>query len=979
MKALSSFLSPQPNRSQHWDMVYAVSCLLAWLLLNGIEVAVAGSTSTFKLAIITDKGPFNWSIAHALLGGLTLGLYWIRSTRYSVEHAPILQNRLQRFTLLILVLCIVRIAALWHPLTTLLPALTLIWTPHATWAIIIGALGYIHGPIGNNNNEKLVRAELPIQKTAFPIRTTLFFICFIAYSTYALYFCQVTMLHGDEGQYLRVTHSLLHDGDMDLANNLDLDQTNEFHVREFAVHKAPASPEGKIHSVHPIGLSIVLLPAYWAGLELWQNPRLGAALFMSLLSSLCIPLLYAWLRRLGVSLYSSLIAALVTAGTSPFFFFSNQIFPEVPALFISLITLWLLAHWQRPGGSYKPLSSKLEIPLLTLCTVLLSFLPFLHARYAPLGMLCGCAILAQAWFSPQRRGALGAICATIALALYALVSFHYAFSGDWMGPFRPGNAWGEDALALSTWPISLPGHWLNVGKGLISAAPIFFFSLLGWAVLAHRRNRNLLVVAGLYATTAAINGLHPDWGFGYAFPSRFLITALPAVAFGLAIALPLLMSRPLGAFLAAFALAVSIETIVETLPLPEVGYNGRNLLMRTINDFYPFSFHFIQGEQNENTLFYASFWVLLGISLYVWVVKLSDAPSHWRWALGLATLSLPSLWGQTETAEARLSAVNTASNVFSPYMRFLRPDLPLGDRLILGSNVALRPTGIVRPDSKGTLTVIPNATPAAIINQSTLFMPLANSAPYPGLFLLSFADLQFINPPGGYSGHLILTNRQTVKAQSPWENRLSLPLSDEINLPDPIMLYVNKPEIRYAYVEYSGAGSLQIGKIEAQVIPVRDLQKHSRQVAHINMPSEADSAGLNRVDSFPVIEQGHYRVHFKVRGPVWKTLFQRNPSPILMAAYSTLDPSENINIFIESWFDQDRAINPTIDHSSYYRPTGEAIAPPWKKAWPVGEDLFEMTFFQPKRSDVSILLRYDGDLPLELESISIYRDTYKNI
>ena len=53
------------------------------------------------------------------------------------------------------------------------------------------------------------------------------------------------MLHGDEGQYLRVTQSLLHDGDMDLANNLDLNQTNEFHVREFAVHKAPASPEGR--------------------------------------------------------------------------------------------------------------------------------------------------------------------------------------------------------------------------------------------------------------------------------------------------------------------------------------------------------------------------------------------------------------------------------------------------------------------------------------------------------------------------------------------------------------------------------------------------------------------------------------------------------------------------------------------------------------------------------------------------------------
>ena len=55
------------------------------------------------------------------------------------------------------------------------------------------------------------------------------------------------MLHGDEGQYLRVTQSLVHDGDIDLANNLDEAQTKEFHVRAFAVHKAPASPEGQLY------------------------------------------------------------------------------------------------------------------------------------------------------------------------------------------------------------------------------------------------------------------------------------------------------------------------------------------------------------------------------------------------------------------------------------------------------------------------------------------------------------------------------------------------------------------------------------------------------------------------------------------------------------------------------------------------------------------------------------------------------------
>ena len=86
-----------------------------------------------------------------------------------------------------------------------------------------------------------------------------------------------------------------------------------------------------------------------------------------------------------------------------------------------------------------------------------------------------------------------------------------------------------------------------------------------------------------------------------------------------------------------------------------------------------------------------------------------------------------------------------------------------------------------------------------------------------------------------------------------------------------------------------------------------------------------------------------------------------------------------MDALIESWFTQDRVVSPTIDHSAYYRPIGESISPPWKKAWLVGEGHFKLTFFQPQKRDVHILLRYDGDLPLELDSISIYRDTYEDI
>ena len=120
-------------------MLYAVSCLLVWLFLSGLEVAVAGSTSTFKLAIITNQGPFNWSIAPALLGAFTLALYWFRITRHSIERAPILQNRLQRLTLLVSALIAHELLALISSQTATLPSSPKFRDSDANLAALVGA------------------------------------------------------------------------------------------------------------------------------------------------------------------------------------------------------------------------------------------------------------------------------------------------------------------------------------------------------------------------------------------------------------------------------------------------------------------------------------------------------------------------------------------------------------------------------------------------------------------------------------------------------------------------------------------------------------------------------------------------------------------------------------------------------------------------------------------------------------------------
>ena len=79
------------------------------------------------------------------------------------------------------------------------------------WSI----LGYVHLP-------SVRRAPRDLEPHQIRRQSILFLVCLPMYVLYALYFCQITMVHGDEGQYLRVTQSLVHDGDMNLANNLSI-------------------------------------------------------------------------------------------------------------------------------------------------------------------------------------------------------------------------------------------------------------------------------------------------------------------------------------------------------------------------------------------------------------------------------------------------------------------------------------------------------------------------------------------------------------------------------------------------------------------------------------------------------------------------------------------------------------------------------------------------------------------------------------
>src|SRR5438445_2182550 len=81
---------------------------------------------------------------------------------------------------------------------------------------------------------------------------------------------------GDEPHYLMITHSLVQDRDLDLANNYARDDGRWFgHDHLVAGPHVRISPGGQLLSVHDIGLPILLVPAYIVAQRVAAIPDAG--------------------------------------------------------------------------------------------------------------------------------------------------------------------------------------------------------------------------------------------------------------------------------------------------------------------------------------------------------------------------------------------------------------------------------------------------------------------------------------------------------------------------------------------------------------------------------------------------------------------------------------------------------------------------------------------------------------------------------
>ena len=918
-----------------WRRPLHLAPLLLWLAADAVVPDMGFARDSMRLAV--DVAGWHWpgwgwlpTVTVLLIAGR--GALGAERLRMQAAWSGVI-NVLAWIALPTILLLALRAMSLWGPVGAVLPWLGLAWSPHASVALALTPF------LGGRDRPAAIR-----QRTA-----AILFVVFLAvFGAYTLYICQMVMIHGDEAQYLRVTQSLLHDGDIDLTNNLSGDVT-EFHVMDVGVHRAPGSPDGKIYSKHPVGLSLLLVPAYEVGLQLWENPRLGAALALAACAAAIVALLFLWLCHVGFPSAVSMWVTLACATTTPLLLFSTQIYPELPTVLVTLVVLLRLdSRWLRSGSGTVGAQSPLELGALSL---LVGLLPFLHPRYAPLAGLLGLGLVWQAKGSAERRKNLSAVFVVGIFSVANLVIYNLSISDDWLGNFRPGNAWDEDALSPGTWLMSLPGHWIHLTKGLAINSPWYFVAMVpGVAALAASRDRRLLAAVALYATTAVVNGIHPEWTFGFCLPARFVVTALPALALCAAAGLQAIRpSRWLGVLLCG-ALAVSWDAVSVAVQIPELAYQGEHLPRIALAGFYPFGVHGFSNTLESVPLPDLLLWAIAAIALAAIALPDANLPPWLRHRLAVAavvTLALlsPALWGLADTSTARLR------RTVSPYLKILTDDIADGSTTLHSTFSRLREGQRLEDGTFAADEGQPAGTLAAY------YMPIQ----VPGLYRVVVSDAV----ADGTTHTAYVSHQRLLPALQPWTKRLRIPIRVGSNSTFRFDYYLDRLEFGYLHFIYSGTGRLQVGgttqDFHALVLPLR-LQEAARfDFRHTAGPHAARDN----------LEPGRYQARFRIAGGALSTLTQRQPTPVKMAVVVT-DGADVPFQRLQPWYDSPRRLR-DITGSLGVQPQREVIAAPWWTSLPVvGDDVYQMSFIVRQAGLVWFLFQYDGPADLDLEEIVVY-------
>jgi hypothetical protein len=325
----------------------------------------------------------------------------------------------------------------------------------------------------------------------------LFLVSFLVYQAAALVLVlKGTSFSGDEPYYLLTTHSLLRDGDINLANNYA--QQDYFHFYAKKDHprlklgiygRRGKEGKGTIYPINLPGVSVLMLPFYWL-----SQFFAGKGLTFILKTSLSL-----WASLLGLQIYLfarerwekerlSLGLWALYSFSAPLLFYAVHLYPEVP---IALFALYIF----RKTTGRTPLSTA----GMMLCGFLLALFPWFGLKYS--FILYPLFLVSLYFLLKEHRSGLKAL--VFAAPPLISTALFYGFVHSLYGTFSPiavyeGVMSAEKTEAFREIFLGIPlrarvdaflDYFLDQRDGLLLYSPLYFFALLGLVELYRRTKR----------------------------------------------------------------------------------------------------------------------------------------------------------------------------------------------------------------------------------------------------------------------------------------------------------------------------------------------------------------------------------------------------------------------------------------------------------------------------------------------------------
>jgi hypothetical protein len=362
---------------------------------------------------------------------------------------------------------------------------------------------------------------------------------------------------GDEPHYLVITQSLLRDHDLKVENNYLHGDYREFYTADLKPHYLRRGQDHEIYSVHAPGLPALVAPVFAI------SGYAGVVVFLSLLAAAATALTWTAAWRVTHDAAASWFGWAAVALSTPFFFQSFTMYPDVPGGALLMVAVLALATDEEPSTSR-----------LVGCGAALALLPWLHTRFAVLSLMAGAALALRTFPGQADVRRVAALLVLPAISALSWFGFFYAIYGT-PDPAAPYNGYTQTSMANLAHGI--PGLLFDQQFGLLPNAPVYLCAALGLVPFARRSPRlagELIAITLPYAVAVAA---YQMWWAGYSSPARFLTPVLLPLAVPAAV---WFRSRPSpvarGMSLAAVAVSLLITATIATVDRGELVFNARD-------------------------------------------------------------------------------------------------------------------------------------------------------------------------------------------------------------------------------------------------------------------------------------------------------------------------------------------------------------------------------------------------------------------